>query len=132
MKEWYSASELAGLPGMPGDKSNINRRANRENWEKRNKEGTRGIAYEFHITSLPKETREALGNNPSKDTDDTSQLDVELLANLLESVELLSAKRKRNLSPLAKAKVVAILYRISITHGMVNKTIIDETLSLIA
>ncbi|MGM0938341.1 MAG: DNA-binding protein [Pseudomonadota bacterium] len=129
MKEWYSASELAGLPGMPGDKSNVNRRANRENWSKRNKEGIRGVAYEFHIASLPQETREALGQQVSEDI---TQIDVELLAELLESVELLSSKRSKKLSPSAKAKIVAILYRISITHGLVSETIIDETIGLIA
>lgn len=40
--EWFSASELAGLPGMPGDKSSVNRRANKEGWKKRQRAGVRG------------------------------------------------------------------------------------------
>lgn len=58
-KEWYSASELAGFPGMPGTVQNVNARAKRENWECR-KRASRGGGKEYRITSLPEITRLAL------------------------------------------------------------------------
>ena len=59
MKEWYSASELTGLPGMPGTIQAINYRAKKYEWESQRRSG-RGGGREYHITSLPPETREHL------------------------------------------------------------------------
>ncbi len=59
MKEWYSALELTGLPGMPGTKRAIQIRAKRSEWQSR-KRKARGGGYEYHISSLPQETRDAL------------------------------------------------------------------------
>lgn len=59
MKEWYSASELAGTPGSPRTKSAVIRRAKRESWRDRPRKG-RGGGREYHIQSLPQETRQHL------------------------------------------------------------------------
>lgn len=58
MKEWYTAVELTGLPGMPGTYRNVLLRARRNNWQSRKRQ--RGKGYEFHIRSLPAETQAAL------------------------------------------------------------------------
>jgi len=63
-REWFTAAELAelALPGLPGDKRSINRRAQDERWTSR--AGTdgnslvrprvgRGGGVEFHVTLLP-------------------------------------------------------------------------------
>jgi hypothetical protein len=59
-REWFSAAELSGLPGMPGDKRSIRRRADNECWQYREVEGNGGVRREFHASSLPATTRAAL------------------------------------------------------------------------
>lgn len=63
-REWFSAAELAelGLPGLPGDKRSITRRAQEERWSMRTgadgellvrpRQG-RGGGTEFHVSLLP-------------------------------------------------------------------------------
>lgn len=60
MKEWFSAKELAGLPGMPVTVSGVIRVAKRENWRSRKRQG-RGGGREYHLNSLPPETQSHLG-----------------------------------------------------------------------
>ncbi|HNV71190.1 MAG TPA: DNA-binding protein, partial [Candidatus Ozemobacteraceae bacterium] len=60
LKEWYTAPELAeGLPGLTKSVTRINRRAAREGWKAQDRAG-RGGGREYHISSLPPETRAAL------------------------------------------------------------------------
>jgi len=54
MKEWYSAKELVSLPGMPGTIQGVLKRV--ESWESRPRQG-KGGGREYHISSLPEETR---------------------------------------------------------------------------
>lgn len=65
---WFTASELEelGLPGLPGDKRSINRRAQAERWATRlgpdsrllvRKRAGRGGGLEFHASLLPGEAR---------------------------------------------------------------------------
>ena len=58
MKEWYSASELAGLPGMPSTERRVRSRAERLAWNRRKR--IKGKGWEYHISSLPPETRNHL------------------------------------------------------------------------
>lgn len=60
MRNWYSARELAGLPGMPGTERAIQLRAKREHWEGQGRLGSKAI--EYHFSALPKETQAALIN----------------------------------------------------------------------
>lgn len=59
VKNYYSAKELAGLPGMPGTEQNVNSKARREEWPFQKRTG-RGGGREYPLTVLPKETREHL------------------------------------------------------------------------
>lgn len=63
-REWFTAAELAelALPGLPGDKRSINRRAQEERWSIRTgadgellvrKRAGRGGGLEFHVSLLP-------------------------------------------------------------------------------
>ena len=61
LKEWFTASELAGIGGLPVQASNVTRRATKKNWRKRQIEGKRGVAYEYHYSALPQNVQEALG-----------------------------------------------------------------------
>lgn len=56
MKQWYSASELINIPGIPSSKAGIILKAKRDLWESRKRSG-RGGGREYHIRSLPPETR---------------------------------------------------------------------------
>jgi len=58
MHNWYSARELAGLPGMPGTERAIQLRAKRERWEGQGRLGSKAIEYCF--AALPAETQAAL------------------------------------------------------------------------
>jgi len=54
-KGWYSAQELAGLPGMPTTDRGIKKSAEKNLWKYRSKERGKGLEYALH--SLPSETQ---------------------------------------------------------------------------
>ncbi|WP_447588703.1 Mu transposase C-terminal domain-containing protein [Aquipseudomonas campi] len=56
--KWFTAQELAGLPGMPGTERAIQLRAKRECWEGQGRLGSKAIEYSFAV--LPAETQTAL------------------------------------------------------------------------
>lgn len=56
MKEWMTSSELAGLPGLPGTDRAIQIRGKRDGWQSRARKA-RGGGREYHISSLPEQTR---------------------------------------------------------------------------
>ena len=63
MKDWYAAKELAGLPGMPGTERSVNRKAQKEQWRFQDVPapgGPGGKRREYHLSSIPEETRIAL------------------------------------------------------------------------
>ncbi len=59
MKEWYSASELAGLPGMPGTDRGVRKSADRDVWTSRKRQG-KGGGREYAFSSLPRQTQDYL------------------------------------------------------------------------
>ena len=59
MNEWHSASELAGLPGMPRTVQGVNLMAKRGDWPSRRRAGIGG-GREYPQTCLPTPTQEAL------------------------------------------------------------------------
>lgn len=61
IKEWFTAAELAGQKGMPAHATNVTRKAKSKNWLHRQITGLRGVNFEYHASSLPQETQEALG-----------------------------------------------------------------------
>ena len=75
MKHWYSASELADLelPGLPETKSGVIRLAKRESWEAQKRIG-KGGGWEYHITNLPLEAREALAARITSDLFDSGKV----------------------------------------------------------
>lgn len=58
-KEYYSASQLAGLPGMPRSAKGVSFRAKAQGWPCRPRRA-RGGGSEYHFSALPEETRAAL------------------------------------------------------------------------
>jgi hypothetical protein len=59
MRDWYSAAELAGVPGMPETRSGVIRAAKKGGWTSRKRTG-RGGGRDYHRDSLPPETQAAL------------------------------------------------------------------------
>jgi hypothetical protein len=59
MKEWFSAADLAGLPGLPTTDRRVRDFAKRNKWQTRRKQKGKGV--EYHIGSLPKEARTEIG-----------------------------------------------------------------------
>lgn len=55
MREWFSAQELAGLPGLPTTDRWVRAMALRKKWKSRKK--SKGKGYQYHISSLPDLTR---------------------------------------------------------------------------
>ncbi|MBT0370478.1 DNA-binding protein [Morganella morganii subsp. morganii] len=68
IKEWFNAKELEGMPGVPKLATNITRKAVAEDWVKRQRHGGKGVAYEYHINSLPEETQRAIKGASFSDT----------------------------------------------------------------
>jgi len=72
MKDWYQASELSGLPGMPSSIPGTIKKAKREHWFAKYRQG-QGGGKEYHLSSLPSETQAALHFRhtplPAKDKD---------------------------------------------------------------
>ena len=58
MRKWFTASELAGLPGLPGTERGVLKLAKREGWEGQRRLGTKAVEYGF--AALPKEAQAAL------------------------------------------------------------------------
>lgn len=61
IKDWYSSKELEGLKGLPSLATNITRKAKKESWKRQNAQGIKGGGFEYHYSSLPKETKQELG-----------------------------------------------------------------------
>ncbi|WP_236213678.1 DNA-binding protein [Metapseudomonas otitidis] len=59
MRKWFTAKELAGLPGLPGTVQGINLRAKREGWEAQLRLA-QGGGQEYSFAVLPAETQAAL------------------------------------------------------------------------
>ena len=60
-QEWFTAFELEGMGDLPNKATNITRRATKENWKKRQVQGKKGIAYEYHYSSFPLDVQRQLG-----------------------------------------------------------------------
>lgn len=58
MRKWFTAQELAGLPGLPSTDRNVRLMAEREGWEGQRRIGSKAIEYSFAV--LPPATQAAL------------------------------------------------------------------------
>lgn len=96
-KEWFTPAELAGMPGLPSTDRNIRSRANKEEWKARKKE--RGKGNEYHISSLPIETRthiQKLFVAELSKSDKATQAALKDAAGLTASAKLNSSLRVKN------------------------------------
>ena len=68
LKEWFSIKELMdeNLIGLPASDKGIVKKADRENWVKRQREGVKGKTFEYHYSSFPLEIQKELGFYPTE------------------------------------------------------------------
>ncbi len=59
VKQWYSAVELAGLPGLPTTRQNVILKAKREDWPSRPRR-RQGGGREYRVIAIPAATLIAL------------------------------------------------------------------------
>lgn len=105
-KEWFSAGELAGLPGLTRSITRINQKAEKENWQSRPRQG-RGGGREYHISSLPVETRTAIAVQATNETIAAEQAQQEkkkLEAETKAYAEKLNAEAREKLAAIHRAK----------------------------
>jgi putative transposase len=69
-KEWFTANEIAGLAGAPTSERGVNKAAARDAWKRRRR--TRGKGFEFHMSTLPAATREAISLRAALESASTS------------------------------------------------------------
>ena len=69
LKEWFSIKELMdeNLIGLPASDKGIVKKADRENWVKRQREGVKGKTFEYHYSSFPIEIQKQLGFSMPKE-----------------------------------------------------------------
>ena len=62
-KEWLSVAEILELEAddLPKSDKGIVKKADREHWEKRQREGVKGKTFEYHVSSFPEAVQKALG-----------------------------------------------------------------------
>ncbi len=64
-KEWFTAQDLAGLVGVPSTDRRVRSKAAVDGWQSRKRAGTKGL--EYHISSLPLVTQQALAKQAASD-----------------------------------------------------------------
>lgn len=69
--EWFSITELLekNLDLLPKTDKGISKKADRENWDKRQREGVKGKTFEYHYSSFSEEVQKALGFEPATKKD---------------------------------------------------------------
>lgn len=60
MQMWFSIQELIGLKSLPSTDRGITKKSLRENWDKQQRLGVKGVTFEYHINSLPLEVQAEL------------------------------------------------------------------------
>ncbi|MDO6528093.1 DNA-binding protein [Motilimonas sp. 1_MG-2023] len=103
MTDWYSATDLEGVPGMAKNARNIRLRATKEGWQSRPK--AKGKGLEYHIASLPYETKAHL--SAAKLNSNLPASEMEVIAKA--TVNQLNAKEKLIQQTRTKAKANSIV-----------------------
>ncbi|MGR6980845.1 DNA-binding protein [Testudinibacter sp. P27/CKL/0425] len=120
-KQWFTASELVGVGGLPKQATNITRKAVKENWEKRQVKGAKGVAFEYYYLSLPSAALQELRNNPDYCLPENepnlenkekhrSTINTETLALAIETLEEALKETNRVIKPSKKADLVLTIY----------------------
>ncbi|OOH92170.1 hypothetical protein BMT54_01200 [Pasteurellaceae bacterium 15-036681] len=160
-KEWFTASEIAGIADLPTQPTNVTRRATKNNWIKRQVEGKKGVAFEYHYSSLPESVQQALGFSivrpttppldtiariedesvgldTRKHTNNTPPLDGDTfvvskarLQTAIATLEEILVITRKTMKPDAKAQMVLMIYEL-LSEESANDSKIVEMIRLVA
>lgn len=97
MRNWFTAQELAGLPGMPSTDRGCKLLANRESWASRRRIGSKAREYPARV--LPEETRQALSKPTARKESSTPATEV---ASRIRCLELLLENMGKELGELKR------------------------------
>ncbi len=134
---WFIASEVAGHGDFPTSprwtREHLAKLAEGKEHLKRRRKGTK--ATEYHISLLSPKTQNSLGYEPIDIKDEKVKppafpIDRELLQSAIEAVELLCEKKRLRMSAEKKAKVIALIYTISLEEKSVDESVIYQILDL--
>lgn len=131
MDAYFSAEDLAGLAGMPKTTRSVHRTAETQDWDSREvpaKGGRTGTRREYHISSLPPETRKALLARDIANTPDTvcalpvpkSEALPPMAADNLPAPATLARWQRDTMD--ARCVILNLIDQLAATHGL-NKAI---------
>ncbi len=106
VKDWFLASELIGLPGVATTVQGINYTAKKANWQSRPHQG-RGGGREYHISSLPAETRTAIAlqqTNAALAEEEQKRVEAKQQADIQAFTDKLNAEAREKLAAIHRAK----------------------------
>ncbi|OBX07821.1 transposase, partial [Gallibacterium salpingitidis] len=114
METWVTTQDLCGLASLPQTLRGINKKAQRENWVKRQRAGVKGKTFEYEITSLPQEVQaeyllKTSANKPAKTNTEkqAEQVMSESAWNVLSSATFAQeAKAQRRFDAVLKLKTL--------------------------
>ncbi|MFZ7276950.1 DNA-binding protein [Avibacterium endocarditidis] len=97
-QEWFSVTELLEkeIGSLPASDKGIVKKAAREKWEKRQREGVKGKTFEYNVYTMPADVQIALGysqpirkepNKPVQPSQDDLQKRIVQLENKLQALE---------------------------------------------
>lgn len=142
-KEWFTAFELEGIGNLPSKATNVTRKATKEHWEKRQIQGKRGVAFEYHYSSFPLEVQRALGFEPEtkkeiKDSHNSNKPSISELKATIYKLETMLSRIRGDLPKSqtdngfklnwSERKLIENYRKIS----MANKEIIDDLVEKMA
>ncbi|MDG4949174.1 transcriptional regulator [Actinobacillus equuli subsp. haemolyticus] len=140
-KEWFSVSELLSekLEDLPKTDKGISKKADREQWEKRQRAGVKGKTFEYHYSSLPESVQLALGfGNKVREAEATnsykiSQVDTsndyitvsrQRFITAISTLEEILEITHKQMKPEAKAQMVLMIYEL-LSEESANEKIIE-------
>ena len=112
-KVWYSAAELAGLPGMPKTERAVLLRGRKLDWN--NQPKTKGKGIEFNINSLPAETIQHLMGQSVGFSSDIEHIATQIIAQTVRD-EAREAKKKQLQSEEILAQLSSLGEQLSLIH----------------
>ncbi len=135
--EWFTASEAAGCGDLPSSerwaREHLAKLAEGREHLKRRRKGTK--ATEYHISLFSSNTQMTPREEPAENTYQqenklVTPIDRELLQTCIEAIELLCEKKRLRMSPEKKAKVIALVYTISLEEKNVDESVVYQILDL--
>ncbi|TYB11857.1 DNA-binding protein [Aggregatibacter actinomycetemcomitans] len=136
--EWFTAEKIAGIGELPKSASNVTRRATKEEWIKRQIRGKRGVAYEYHYSSLPLDVQRLLGFKQNAihepvapyhserrvNNEDLTEVSKARFLTAISTLEEILAMTRKTMAPEAKAQMVWMIYEL-LSEESANEKIIN-------